>query len=42
MTFTDEVSREQLCGWGRTMPTRALVSRPADVASIELAFRTSG
>jgi decaprenylphospho-beta-D-ribofuranose 2-oxidase len=42
MIGTVEVSPERLCGWGRTMPTRGLVSRPADVASVELAFRTQG
>ena len=36
MIGTLEVSPEPLCGWGRTMPTRGLVSRPADAASVEL------
>ncbi len=40
MTGTVEVSPKPLCGWGRTTPTTALVSRPADVASVELALRT--
>ena len=40
MTFAVEVSPEPLCGWGRTTPTTAMVSRPVDVSSIELAFRT--
>jgi decaprenylphospho-beta-D-ribofuranose 2-oxidase len=40
MTLAVEVSPEPLCGWGRTTPTRALVSRPVDVASVELALRT--
>ncbi len=40
MTVAVEVSPEPLCGWGRTTPTTALVSRPVDVSSIELALRT--
>ena len=40
MTVAVEVSPEPLCGWGRTTPTTAMVSRPVDVSSIELAFRT--
>ena len=40
MTFAIEISPEPLCGWGRTTSTTALVSRPVDIASIELALRT--
>ncbi len=40
MTVTVEVSPRQLSGWGRTMPTTSLVSRPVDAASVALAFRS--
>jgi decaprenylphospho-beta-D-ribofuranose 2-oxidase len=39
VTVAVEVTPEPLCGWGRTTPTTAMVSRPVDVSSIELAFR---
>jgi decaprenylphospho-beta-D-ribofuranose 2-oxidase len=42
MSLALEVSPEALSGWGRTTPTRALVSRPATVASVERALRTQG
>ena len=34
MTATVDSSPRPLSGWGRTMPTTALVSRPSDVPSV--------
>ncbi len=42
MTVTVEASPKRLCGWGRTTPTTGLVSRPVDVASVEIALRNHG
>ncbi len=40
MSPSVDVAPRPLSGWGRTTPTTALVSRPADAASVERALRT--
>ena len=40
MTLVDQTSPRLLSGWGRTSPVTALVGRPVDADSIDLAFRT--
>ena len=40
MTVTVVASPQPLSGWGRTASTTAMVSRPVDAASIELALHT--